>query len=292
MSKKNILIFIRIIVACTFIFSAVSKMISIGVFEITLIDQGIIQNRETAAIFARLLIGLEFSIGFLFLQPCNIKRVIAPFSMLILIIFSGQLIYLMIRGDASNCGCFGELIKMSPIESLIKNVFLFGLIGILYLKSEIRNYNKSFLFILPIAAISFVFLISPLKSIKDFKFSSYTHFQNSGRVDLAEGDKLLAVFDLECDHCQAAAKEIGELQRSKKNFPDFYALFFGEGNVSVDSFNTITNTNFSYHKINADDFFDLIGDSPPRVYWLEDGRVKEYWDKDFVENIKHSFELK
>ena len=290
MTKKNLLILIRIIIAGTFIFSAFSKLISVGVFEITLIDQGLFSNRAVAALFARILIGVEFSIGILFLQPYNIKKIIAPFSVLLLIIFSGQLIYLMVIGDSSNCGCFGNVIKMSPLESLIKNIFLLFLITFVYLKSEVRNQNKSFLIILPIAAISFVFIISPIKSIKNFKFNKYTHFQNVGRVDLSEGDKLLAVFDLECDHCQAAATEIGKLQSQMKNFPQFYVLFFGEGNVSVESFNKITGTNFPYHKISVNEFFDLIGKSPPRIYWLEDGKIKKYWDKDFAEHIKKSFE--
>ena len=292
MNNKNLLILFRIIIAGTFIFSAISKLMSIGVFEITLIDQGIFTVRENAALFSRILIGIELSIGLLFLQPFNIKKVIAPITILLIIIFSGQLIYLMFKGDASNCGCFGNIIKMSPLESLFKNIILLILTIYVYLKSEKLNQNKSFLFIIPIAVISIVFIISPMRSIKNFEFSKYTHFQNEGRVDLTRGDKLLGVFDLECDHCQEAAKEIGEMQRKVKNFPEFYVLFFGEGNVSVDSFNVITKTKFAYQKITVDEFFNLIGNSPPRIYWLEDGQVKKYWDKDFVGNITHAFELK
>lgn len=292
MTKENFVVLLRFIIAGTFIFSAISKLISIGVFEITLIDQGIIANREAAAYFARFLIGIELSIGLLFLQPFNIKKIIVPISLLLLLIFSGQLIYLMMKGDSSNCGCFGNVIKMSPIESLLKNILLITVLGFVFFKSEIKSQRKSFLFIIPIAAISFVFILSPVKSIKNFKFSKYTHFENAGRVDLSHGDKLLAVFDLGCEHCQAAATEIGRLQRQMKNFPDFYVLFFGEGDVSVDTFDKITKTNFPYHRINVDEFFSLIGKSPPRIYWLEDGKIKEYWDKNFVQNISNSFNYK
>ncbi len=290
MTKNNFLVLLRIVLAGTFIFSAISKLISIGVFEITLIDQGIMANREAAAYFARFLIGIELSIGLLYLQPFNIKKIITPISFLLLLIFSGQLIYLMIIGDSSNCGCFGNIIKMSPVESLIKNILLIIIVGFVYLKSDVKSQKKSFLLILPIAAISFVFIFSPIKSIKNFKFSKYTHFEYAGRVDLSHGDKLLAVFDLECEHCQAAAIEIGKLKRQMKNFPEFYVLFFGEGNVTVETFDKITKTNFPYHKINVDEFFSLIGKSPPRIYWLEDGRIKEYWDKDFAEHIKKSID--
>ncbi len=229
MNTKNFLVLLRFVIAGTFIFSAISKLISIGVFEITLIDQGIMADRTAAAYFARFLIGVELSIGILFLQPFNIKKIIIPISFFMLIVFSAQLIYLMIIGDSRNCGCFGNIVKMSPVESLIKNILLIIIVGFVYLKSKVKSQNKSFLFILPIAAISFVFILSPIKSIKNFKFSKYTHFKNAGRVDLSNGDKLLAVFDLECEHCQAAATEMGKLQRADEKISGFLCSIFRRG---------------------------------------------------------------
>ena len=37
-------------------------------------------------------------------------------------------------------------------------------------------------------------------------------------------------------------------------------------------------------KIN--DFFDLIGNSPPRIYQIEKGQVKNIWDDSFYKKIK------
>ena len=121
-----------------------------------------------------------------------------------------------------------------------------------------------------IISIVVVFLVSPIKSVNNFKFAEYTSFEGKGRVDLSEGDKLLAIYNTECDHCQELAKAISSLEKNTNHFPEFYALLFSEGDVSID----------------VQTFFDLIGTSPPRIYWLENGKVKEVWDKEFLEHIK------
>ncbi|MDA7710550.1 hypothetical protein N8873_00635 [Flavobacteriaceae bacterium] len=38
---------------------------------------------------------------------------------------------------------------------------------------------------------------------------------------------------------------------------------------------------FPYHFIEVEQFFNLIGDSPPRIYKIVDGKVVQFWDTDF-----------
>jgi hypothetical protein len=290
--KTNIVIIARLIVAVTFLFSATSKLIAPGLFEITLIDQGIAEDRLLAAYLTRYLIGFEFALGLLFIQPFYQKKLISPLTILLLIVFSGHLVYLMMTGDTENCGCFGDLVKMTPFESIIKNAAVLALTVFIFMKSE-SGKTKLFLpLALTIIPFILVFLIAPVKSIENFPFAKYTHFENKGRTDLSQGDILLGVFNLDCDHCQDAAKEMGELKRSSEEFPDVYVLFYSDGFISVDSFNAITNTSYPFHMIDVDEFFNLIGNSPPRVYWLQNGAIKEYWNDKFEENIEKSFDLK
>jgi len=290
--KTNIVIIARLIVAATFLFSATSKLIAPGLFEITLIDQGIAEDRLIAAYLTRFLIGLEFAIGLLFVQPFYLKKLISPLTILLLLIFSGHLVYLMMTGDTENCGCFGDVVKMTPLESIIKNAAVLALTVFIFVKSEQAKTKPLLPLAFTIIPFILVFMAIPVKSIENFQFAQYTHFENMGRTDLSQGDILLGVFNLDCDHCQDAAKEMGELQRISDQFPDVYALFYSIGVVSVDSFNTITNTNYPFHMIDVDEFFNLIGNSPPRIYWLHNGAIKEYWDEKFVEKIEKSFNIK
>jgi hypothetical protein len=290
--KKNLPLILRYLIGLVFLVSAYSKLISPGIVEIILVDHGIAGSRETAALFVRLLVGFEFALGLLFFQPNLLKKFVLPASLLFLFAFSVYLIYTgYILGDNQNCGCFGSMIEMLPLESIIKNIFLIA--GILWLYKLIKeDGNKIVLpLIFLVVSVAAVFIISPVKSEKDSKFSGYTNFIGKGRVDLSDGKVILAVYNTECEHCQELAKEINVLSKTSKNFPKYYSLFFSEGEISIDSFKVITGYDFPYQIIDARTFFDLIGTSPPRIYLLENGVVKETWDMDFVEKFEKKFSM-
>lgn len=286
--KKNelMIIFLRTFLGIVFLFSAYTKLISPGIVEIILVEHGFFESRETAAVFVRLLIGLEFSLGLLFILNIEMKRVVIPASYIFLTAFTIYLIYTgYIQNDNQNCGCFGEVIPMSPLESIIKNIFLMAMIFVL---NKFRIVNKKNLFIpflIVITLSGLTFAASPLKSYKDFKFGDLTHFEGKGRVDLTSGDKFIAIMNTECEHCQQLAKELESLKSNQEVYSNIFALLYSEGDVSVDSFKVITGSNLPYQKIDAVKFYELIGTNPPRIYWLHNGEVKEFWDNNFVENI-------
>ncbi len=285
--KNKIALLAQVVIGVVFILSAYSKFIAPGIVEIILVDHGIAHSRETAAVLVRVLIGLEFGIGFMFLQPFSIKQIAIPVASLFLIGFTLYLLYSgFILKDTQNCGCFGVMIKMSPFESIIKNVVLMILIGTVYKTKTLEKKNYILPPIVLVIAVAAVFLANPVKDPSKFVFSRYTDFIGKGRVDLSYGDKIVAVFNLECDHCQETARELAELQRHDRNFPEVYVLFFKEAENTPETFDKMTNSNFPYTMISAKEFFDLIGVSPPRLYWLHKGQIKEYWDADFVKHVQ------
>ena len=105
----------RILLGLVFIFSAYTKFVGPGFFEITLIDQGLLSSRGQAQHAARFLIGFEFALGILMLLPYYTKQLMAIAS-LMLVGFTLHLGYVWAIGDTENCGCFGEMISMSPTE--------------------------------------------------------------------------------------------------------------------------------------------------------------------------------
>ncbi|MCK5051611.1 MAG: hypothetical protein KAS53_07800 [Candidatus Cloacimonetes bacterium] len=289
--KRNYLkIILQIILGGTFIFSAYSKIISPGLFEILLIDSGIVETRIIAAYLTRLLIGFELALGLLIFQPNYLKKIIIPVTIGLLAAFTLYLGYTgIILGDNENCGCFGELIKMTPVESIYKNIIFLIIAVFLYRKVETKKTKKILPVAITILSFLLVFLIIPITNAKDFKFEKYTSFEGYGRVDLAEGDHLLAVFNLDCGHCQETATDIWELKDQYWGIPEMFVLFYQEGDFTVEYFTEITNSQFSYLMIDENTFFDLIGNSPPRIYWLQNGEIKEIWDEDFSEKVEMNF---
>ena len=281
---------LQLLLAITFLFSAYTKAVGPGFFEITLMDQGIAPNRLIASYLARFFIGLEFALGFLMLLPFYIKQLM-QFTFFLLGGFTLHLIYLWSIGDTDNCGCFGEMISMTPEQSIIKNIIMLAIALAVFKTAETKKIKKTIPVVFSAVTIISMWIILPIPNHNEFPFDSFTHFETRGRVDLSSGEKLVAIFNLDCEHCQETANELGKLKRSVENFPELYVLYFQEGSTSVEDFESITKSSFPYDLIEVNTFFDLIGDSPPRVYNLKDGKVFEIWDTDITRNLINAFDL-
>ena len=281
---------LQLLLAITFLFSAYTKAVGPGFFEITLMDQGIAPNRLIASYLARFFIGLEFALGFLMLLPFYIKQLM-QFTFFLLGGFTLHLIYLWSIGDTDNCGCFGEMISMTPEQSIIKNIIMLAIALAVFKTAETKKIKKIIPVVFSAVTIISMWIILPIPNHNEFPFDSFTHFETRGRVDLSSGEKLVAIFNLDCEHCQETANKLAKLKRSVENFPEFYVLYFQEGSTSVEDFESITQSSFPYDLIEVNTFFDLIGDSPPRVYNLKDGKVLEIWDTDITRNLINAFDL-
>ena len=281
---------LQLLLAITFLFSAYTKAVGPGFFEITLMDQGIAPNRSIAAYLSRFFIGLEFALGFLILLPFYIKQLM-QFTFFLLGGFTLHLIYLWSIGDTDNCGCFGEMISMTPEQSIIKNIIMLAISLAVFKTAETKKIKKTIPVVFSAVTIISMWIILPIPNHNEFPFDSFTHFETRGRVDMSSGEKLVAIFNLDCEHCQETANELGKLKRSVENFPELYVLYFQEGSTSIEDFESITQSSFPYDLIEVNTFFDLIGDSPPRVYNLKDGKVLEIWDTDITRNLINAFDL-
>ena len=281
---------LQIILGTTFIFSAYTKAVGPGFFEITLMDQGLAPSRFFAGHMARFFIGLEFALGLLILLPFYVKKLI-QFTFLLLGGFTAHLIWLWSLGDTENCGCFGEMISMTPEQSIIKNLVMLSVAFVIYKTAQTKSISKNIPIGISGVTILSMWLLLPMPNYEDFPFESFTHFEPKGRVDLTSGEKLITVFNLDCDHCQETASALGELKRKHEKFPELYVLFYKEGSTTVEDFENLTQSNFPYTLIDVKIFFDLIGDSPPRIYYLKDGSVAEIWDTDIDQNIVNTFGL-
>jgi thiol-disulfide isomerase/thioredoxin len=170
--SKNIIAWtIRIIIAFLFIVSAVAKMypspyFAISTFEVKqLYSLGFSEN--IAPFFSRTLIGIELALGFLILQKHFLKNFIIPVTVLLLAVFVFHLTYVtfLSGGNSGNCGCFGELIPMTPIQAIIKNIIAIGLLVYLYVllpKNNHRTDNFWILTTILFATILGIFMVAPI----------------------------------------------------------------------------------------------------------------------------------
>jgi thiol-disulfide isomerase/thioredoxin len=171
MNKKNISWSIRIVVALLFLVSAIAKLypspyFAISTFEVKqLYTLGF--SDSLAPYFSRILIGIEFALGFLLLSNNFLKRITIPATVGLLSVFIIHLSYVtfLSGGNSGNCGCFGELIPMTPIEAIIKNIIAVGLLIWLWKISEnVKKSNIWMLTSITLACILGLFMLAPMKA--------------------------------------------------------------------------------------------------------------------------------
>ena len=136
----------------------------------------------------------------------------------------------------------------------------------------------------PLLFVTTIFVL-PTQTESSEVVKKFPTFGQASGIDFSQGEYLVAILNLSCEHCQEAAQALAELQSNGAKLPQVVALFFEEGDTTVTQFNTITNSNFPYEMIDVNTFFDVIGSAPPRIYWIEEGVVKQFWDKTIDDNF-------
>lgn len=125
-------------------------------------------GETTAMYFSRILIGCEFALGFLLLQPHFFKRLVLPVSFLMLLVFCIHLTYTIFStGNSGSCGCFGDLLPMTPLEAIIKNVIAMVMMGFVFKMMEEDKSKSNFPILLSVtfASVLGIFMLAPMKAV-------------------------------------------------------------------------------------------------------------------------------
>jgi hypothetical protein len=212
---------IRIFICALFLLSGIAKLFPIWAFEKQLVDIGGFFTWETAPYFSRALIGLELGIGFCFLTPQFTKRFVIPITSLLLVGFCIHLISQMITFGPmdGNCGCFGQLIPMTPLEAFLKNVLTLGLLA--YLRKKIEDPSpKNFFLPLSIylASTLIVFISFPLTVSSTASETNNTESITS--QDTINIDTSMSIQSSEINPELGTSKKDSSSTKTKKTLPN------------------------------------------------------------------------
>ncbi len=173
MKKENLSWILRLIISALFLLSAVAKLypspyFAISTFEVKqLYPLGF--SEGFAPYFSRILIGIEFALGIAILLKDYLKKITIPATILLLAVFTIHLSYTtFVSGNAGNCGCFGELIPMTPVEAIIKNIIAIGLL--IWLFKILPADGKSNFWLLKSVGLGCVlalFMLAPIRPVAE-----------------------------------------------------------------------------------------------------------------------------
>lgn len=217
-----------ILIGIVFIFSGISKIPTLEQFGWTIVETTPL-NWTIAEWSARLLIGLELFLGVLFIAHLYLKKIAIPLSYLLLLVFTAYLL-LVIKAQgrvcvcvySGNCGCFGEVIQMTPLESVYKNIAMLIVLSIIYCLQHEWKFKYALLTVISVFLASLLtpFVLSPPESIYVYeKEDDIDHllplsilYQSDNneppKMELRKGKHIISFISLTCEYCRKAAKRI------------------------------------------------------------------------------------
>jgi len=180
-----------------------------------------------APYFSRILIGIEFALGICILLPHYLKKITIPATILLLAVFTIHLTYTtFISGNSGNCGCFGDLIPMTPVEAIIKNIIAIGLLVWLFkLLSADGTSNFWLLKSVGLGCILALFMVAPMKSsTTTIDNSNFTEEQSIGIVSDSTLSTVLPTIEKAIDSINKIKEEvkIDEPTAKKSGFANFF----------------------------------------------------------------------
>ena len=215
MKKENLSWILRLIISALFLLSAVAKLypspyFAISTFEVKqLYPLGF--SEGFAPYFSRILIGIEFALGIAILLKDYLKKITIPATILLLAVFTIHLSYTtFVSGNAGNCGCFGELIPMTPVEAIIKNIIAIGLL--IWLFKILPADGKSNFWLLKSVALDCIlglFMLAPIRPVAEVMEEPTSEIQDNLGVVVDSG-ALLTVEEPKAEIEKDTAKKVEE----------------------------------------------------------------------------------
>ena len=215
MNSKNISWILRLIISALFLLSAVAKLypspyFAISTFEVKqLYPLGF--SEGFAPYFSRILIGIEFALGIAILLKDYLKKITIPATILLLAVFTIHLSYTtFVSGNAGNCGCFGELIPMTPVEAIIKNIIAIGLL--IWLFKILPADGKSNFWLLKsvgLGCILALFMVAPIRPVAEVIEEPTSEIQDNLGV-VVDSSALLTVEEPKAEIAKDTAKKVEE----------------------------------------------------------------------------------
>ena len=230
-------------IGSVFIIAAILKLISIDEFEIYIYSFDIFSFLLTTFVSRFIIIG-EFVLGLFLILKINYK-ITWRLAFISLILFTLFLIYVAIFRNDDNCHCFGELVELSPLESIVKNLILIFLL-LLSQKPKAKSQQPATnsqqptakVLVVLLSCCLVVFILTPPDSIYKMIYSTekevstldlYESFDEVVKIDFTEEGvefdtitnfqesetQLIAVVSAGCKYCKLGLKKLSLMQKNE-----------------------------------------------------------------------------
>lgn len=270
-----------------FLLSAVAKTLPITPFIENISSRFWLQYPFASAL-ARLIIGLEAGLGILLIIGLygkwrwvlyTVFGMLAAFTAFIISIW-------MLEGSEADCGCMGEVVKLSPFWSVVKNVVMMAMTAVLLIFDRKKDTGSRayFAWIIPVVFMCypFIFVQGELAVDKMYPVAENDSLQ-APPVDLRTGKHIVAFMSFTCGHCKKAAKNFAKIYQEDPNVP-LLLVFSGQPEEKSEQmqafFEETQAQDIPRHFIPMSIFRELAGRAVPSIYLLDgmdiEDKIEDY----------------
>jgi hypothetical protein len=289
MLKKILLAVLCSLMGAIFIFSGYTKLYPIEPFEYTFVDLGL--SWQMAPFVARILIAFEFLLGFFLLLNLTLNKLIYKLAILLLGVFCIYLFLLIfISGNKGNCGCFGSMIEMTPLQALVKNIVMLAVFFILYGFYNGWETGKLKFYLIPLIlapSLAAPFILNPvelnysqayLTKPKEKIFLPLDSLYNHATLSvppksLSKGKHILMFLSLSCKHCRIAAKKARIIYERDSEIP-IYFILNGKEDKLKGFFEDTGSENIPHCILLGRNFVYLAGVELPVIYLINNSIIE------------------
>lgn len=274
--NNNVKYVFRALPGILFLFSATAKLIGIDAFEIYLFSFGWF-SLGTAYLLARLVIAAEYTLGLLLLT--NLCPRTAWWGAVVLLAgFTLFLAGLALAGNRDNCNCFGELVNLNPVQSIVKNAVLLALLLPARDIPPFQVKHKAlWITLMAVVPLAVVLIVSPPDN---WRYDAYTRSQTVNEqalhealgngtlpASLGEGDHVICFYSLQCPFCKLSARKLVTLRERGEFSQAPLVAVFGRGeNTDTTAFLEETGIVFDeIHFIEPSDFLTITNGAFPVI---------------------------
>jgi hypothetical protein len=281
--------FLAIAVGLILLVAGLVKALDMELFIRQIRDYGIITERFALVVSAWGLVVLECGMGVGLLVLYR-PSVLLPSTALLFLIFAGVTIWAWLTEATQECGCYGDWLQQTPGHAAIENLVLlaasvFAWMGCRHTpipQTRTRAWAVTIACLIGLGlplAFDFPTLGVRQPSLQSDE-TSIGPLEATGLndIDLNHGVYLIVLMGTDCLHCQEAIPALNMLSEAP-DLPPLIALCTSKEADCIE-FTEAFLPVFPIGHISEDLFWQLLSDGTmPRTILLEDGRIKQVWDK-------------
>ncbi len=275
------------LVGLVFLIFAILKALYVNDFIVAIGNYGVVDGDalQTAAALGTL--AVEMFLGTALLLGMRPRGFLLGATALLLVGFSGLIVYAWIYHGITDCGCSGP-IAMGPRVSLIKNAALLVLTGFAAW-GLVRNGGghagagqaakaAAALVLAGAVPVYVAFHVEPAPQAPDQPrpFAQFVFEEMGVPYDLGSGEYLVAMLSTTCEHCMATVPDLNEFAR-RPDGPPVVGLMTGD-EATLEQFRQDTQPEFPTHLVGVREFYSFVNVAPPRFFYVRDGRSIRSWD--------------